>query len=248
MKQLFLVSISIIIFNAAYTQQVFLTQGKIEFERKTNTHRLYLSEESDSWSELFKKQIPQFDITYFDLYFTDNKSVYRPGKEVEVKKLDFFEAPAVENIVYKDLRQQTAISQKQIFESQFLITDSIRQLQWKILPETREIAGYNCRKALTRICDSVVVVAFYTDEIVPSSGPESFSGLPGMILEIAIPRLYSTWTAVKVEGLNSSDEKKMLAPAKGKKATDAEMIGQIKDAIKSWGEKYYHRAVWFSTL
>lgn len=249
MRQTIFLLAFIVSFVASQSQQVFLKQGKIEFERKTNTHRLYLSGEADSWTDQFKKLIPQFSITYFDLIFNEERSVYRPGKEVDVQKnAAFFESPATENIVYKDLKQQTSISQKQIFESQFLVTDSIRSAEWKILPETRTIAGFNCHKALTKICDSVVVVAFYTDEIIPSSGPESFSGLPGMILELAIPRLYTTWTATKIENLTLSDERKMIPPSKGKKANEAEMMAKIKDAIKNWGEKYYHRAVWFSTL
>jgi len=231
-----------------FSQPLFLKQGKIEFERKTNTHRLYFTGETDSWSEEFKKLIPQFKVDYFDLYFTANRSLYRPGKEGEKQQAGFFESPAAENIVYKDLQQQTVTSQKQIFESQFLLSDSIRSLTWKILPETRTIAGFECHKAVARIHDSVVVVAFYTDEIIPSTGPESFSGLPGMILEIAVPRLYTTWIATKVENLSAADEKKLAAPAKGKKSNEKEMLENIKEAIKSWGDKYYHRAVWFATL
>jgi GLPGLI family protein len=233
---------------AAFSQQLFLKEGKIEFERKTNTHRLYFTGETDSWAEEFKKLIPQFKVDYFDLYFTENKSLYRPGKEGEKQQTGFFESPAAENVVYKDLKQQTVVSQKQIFETQFLLSDSIRTLQWKILPETRTIAGFECHKAVGRIHDSVVVVAFYTDEIIPSSGPESFAGLPGMILEIAIPRLYTTWVATKVEQLTPADEKKMISPAKGKKTNEKDMLEKIKDGIKDWGDKYYHRAVWFATL
>jgi GLPGLI family protein len=248
MKRIILLSILFAIVVSTNGQQIFLRQGKIEFERKTNTHRLYFSGETDSWSEEFKKLIPQFKTDYFDLIFTEEKSVYKPGKEPEVQKNGFFESPAGENIVYKDLKQQTVISQKQIFENQFLLTDSIQSAQWKILPETRTIAGFECHKALAKICDSVVVVAFYTDEIIPSTGPESFSGLPGMILEIAIPRLYTTWTATKFENLTSTDEKKLAPPSKGKKANEKEMLDKIKDGIKDWGDKYYHRAIWFASL
>lgn len=230
-------------------QQLFISHGKIEFERKTNTHRLYFTGEDDnSWSEEFKKLIPQFKTDYFDLIFTENKSLYKPGKETSQQKTGFFESPAAENVVYKDLKTQTSISQKQIFESLFLLTDSIRSLRWKIQPETRTIAGFECHKAVSKICDSVVVVAFYTDEIIPSSGPESFSGLPGMILELAIPRLYTTWTATKLENVSANDAAKIAAPTKGKKSNEAEMSEKIKAGIKNWGDKYYHRAIWFATL
>jgi GLPGLI family protein len=248
MKQKIFLAVFVAAFNLVQAQQVFLKEGKIEFERRTNVHRLYLSGESDSWSEEFKKLIPQFKTDYFDLFFTEDRSVYKPGRESEVQKAGFFESPAGENIVYKDLRQQSIISQKQVFESQFLVSDSIHPSQWKILPETRTVAGFNCHKALTRICDSVVVVAFYTDEIISPTGPESFSGLPGIILELAIPRLYTTWTATKVEALTPVDEKKMIPPTKGKKGNEIEMLGKIKDGIKNWGDKYYHRAIWFTVL
>jgi GLPGLI family protein len=232
----------------SHSQQLFIKQGKIEYERKTNTHRLFFTGEESSWMEQFKKQIPVFKISYFDLLFTENKSLYKPGKEGEDQKSGFFESPAAENVVYKDLKQQTSVSQKQVFESQFLIIDSIRSLEWKILPETRNVAGYDCHKAVSKICDSVVVVAFYTEEIIPSSGPESFSGLPGTILELAIPRLYTTWTATKIENLAPADERTLTPPSKGKKATEKELTQQIKDGIKDWGDKYYHRAMWFATL
>jgi GLPGLI family protein len=249
MKKLFLIFATFIVALSAPSQTTFLKSGKIEFERKTNIHRLYFSGETDSWAEEFKKLIPQFKTDYFDLLFTEEKSVYKPGKDNgESKNVGWFESPAAGNTVYRDLNQQTAVSQKQIFESQFLLSDSVKQLTWKMEGETRTIAGFECRKAVTRICDSVVVVAFFTEEIIPPTGPESFSGLPGTILGLAIPRLYTTWFATKVELLNANDEKKIAPPTKGKKSNEVEMVGKIRDGIKTWGEKYYHRALWFATL
>ena len=160
----------------------------------------------------------------------------------------FLESPAMENVVYKDLEQQISVSQKKVFESQFLLADSNKALKWKLEPETRTIAGFECKKAVTRICDSVVVVAFYTDQIITPGGPESFNGLPGMILGLAVPRLYTTWFATKLENISPADETKIAAPAKGKKATSTDMIAKVADVIKNWGEKYRDRSIWFITL
>ena len=248
MKKFILIIVIAFTGASGISQTAFIQRGKIEYERKTNTHRLYLNEEEGSWAEEFKKLVPQFKTDYFDLVFTENGSVYKPGKEPEEKKTGFFESPATENVVYKDFHQETVVSQKQVFESQFLVADTIKKLRWKLEPETRTIAGFECRKAITRICDSVVVVAFYTDEITPSGGPESFGGLPGMILGLAIPRLYTTWFATKLETITGPDEKKIVAPAKGKKASQKDMIGKVDEAIKSWGEKYRSKAIWFVTL
>ncbi len=53
--------------------------------------------------------------------------------------------------------------------------------------------------------DSIYVVAFYTDEILTTGGPESFTGLPGMILGIAIPHEHVSWFATKVEAFGIAD-------------------------------------------
>lgn len=248
MKKIIFILLTFSLCGAGFSQTRFLTTGKIEFERKTNTHRLFFSDESDSWAENFKKFVPQFSIDYFDLIFSGEKSLYRPGREPEVRRTGFFQSPAYENVVYKDLGQQTTISQKQVFESLFLLNDSVKKLEWKIEEETRTIAGFECRKALTRICDSVVVVAFYTDEIIPSNGPESFNGLPGMILGLAIPRLYTTWFATKIELLSAKEEKKIAPPSKGKDSNETELLTKINEGIKDWGEKFRDRSLWFVSL
>jgi GLPGLI family protein len=249
MKKIFLFAIVVIIAVYAQSQTVFIRSGKIEFERKTNFHRLYFTGETDSWVDEFKKIIPQFRTDYFDLVFTESKTFYKPGKEPEfVQNAGFLESPAMENVVYKDLEQQISVSQKKVFESQFLLADSNKALKWKLEPETRTIAGFECKKAVTRICDSVVVVAFYTDQIITPGGPESFNGLPGMILGLAVPRLYTTWFATRLENISAADETKIVAPAKGKKATTKDMIAKVADVIKNWGEKYRDRSIWFITL
>jgi GLPGLI family protein len=233
----------------AAAQPRFITSGKIEFERKTNIHRLYYTDtEMSSWDEQFKKLIPQFKVNYFDLVFTEGKSLYKPGRENPDDKNIGFPPPATENVVYKDLQTQTGASQKKVYETQFLILDSLRNATWKLQPEIRTIAGFECRKAITRICDSVVVVAFYTEEIVPPSGPESFQGLPGMILGLAVPRLYTTWFATKVELLAAGEEAKIVPPTKGKKVTDKEALGYVNEGIKDWGEKYRGLSMWLTSL
>ena len=248
MKKILLIMMIIFGITEARGQAVFLRAGKIEFERKTNTHRLYFSEEADSWGEEIKKLIPQFKTDYFDLIFSGDRAIYQVGKESEVQKTSFFESPASTNTVYKDLKNGRVVSQKQVFEQKFLLADSLVRLKWKIEPETRTIAGYECRKAVTRICDSVVVVAFYAEEIIPSHGPESFHGLPGLILGLAIPRLYTTWFATKVETIGTGADQMIQPPLKGKKATGKEMTTSINDGIKHWGAKYLHKSIWFASL
>jgi GLPGLI family protein len=87
-----------------------------------------------------------------------------------------------------------------------------------------------------KVMDSIVVIAFYTDEILTSGGPESFNGLPGMILGLAIPRLHTTWYATKLQLVEVTD-KDLAAPKKGKKMTGGDFRSKIKEILKNWGDE-----------
>ncbi len=240
MKKIIFTLFSCLIMLISFSQQQFIVKGKIEFERKTNLHKQL---DNNSWSEMMKKSLPQFKTDYFDLYFSGDKTLYKPGKEVAQQKIpDWFNGPANDNVVFNDIHEGKFSSQKAVFENTFLIQDSLRKMNWKITPDTRTIAGFECRKATAIIMDTVFVVAFYTDQIVTPGGPESFTGLPGMILGLAIPRMNITWFATKLEMIEVKDVDAM-APKKGKKTNIADLNNQLKSSLKDWG-KDGQRFIW----
>jgi GLPGLI family protein len=99
------------------------------------------------------------------------------------------------------------------------------------------IAGFNCRKAVSKIFDSVYVFAFYTDEIMISGGPCTINGLPGMILGMTIPRLFTSWIATKVM-INEVNEA-AIKPSSTKKAfPNKEFRNLLAERSKDW-EEYY---------
>ncbi len=114
----------------------------------------------------------------------------------KIKTSGVFEA---DNTILTKLDSGISVTQKNILGDTYLITDSLRKIDWKLLPEVRNISGFDCRKAVGKVLDSIVVIAFYTEEIVPSGEPESFAELPGMILGLAMPRMHTTWYATKLE-------------------------------------------------
>jgi len=236
---------------AAPARSQYTAQGKIEFERKMNLHRRMddmIEDGGGKWWEQAKAQSPKFGISYFNLSFNTKKTMYRPGRESETQVKLFGSTPAAENIVLTDMQAHQVKALKEIFEQKFLVADSMRQIQWKITDEIRTIADYKCRKAVGKICDSVYVVAFYTEDIMVSGGPEMFSGLPGMILEVAVPRLYTTWVATKVAvDLPPAKEFVAPAPSKPKKVNQKELAETLKESLKDWG-KEAARNVWWSML
>ena len=240
---IFILLLALLLPAAARAQYVF--QGEIEYERKVNILRRI---EKNEWMQQFKDKLPHFMLNYFNLTFTTHHSRYAPGREVDNTQAGWAAPPGAENEVYQDFDSHTVTAGKQIYEQRFLVQDSAQRFSWRITDELRTIAGYTCRKAVTRICDSVYVVAFYTDDIAVSSGPEQFGGLPGMILELAVPRLFSTWTATKVTLTPVKESDAGIIPAKGKKVTQAELAKTLQSSLKDWGKDEQSINVWWGML
>ncbi|GGA83801.1 GLPGLI family protein [Puia dinghuensis] len=221
----------------AQSNTIFLSQGRIEFMRSVNVYaQISKEEDNDQWAELRKKASSHFRTSYFDLYFTRSKCLYKPGRESDDKaSLFFWQPPAQDNVVWSDLENYRGISHKNIFEQGFLIQDSLRQIKWKITDETRNILGFNCRRANAIIMDSIYVVAFYTDEILTTGGPESFTGLPGMILGVSLPHQHVSWFATKVDAIKVTDVQ-VAPPVKGKKVDNAGLLQSIQGSLKDWGK------------
>jgi Protein of unknown function (Porph_ging). len=249
MKQILLFICCLIACTTAQAQ--YTMQGKIEYERKTNLHRRMddmIEEDDNTWLEKARTHAPKFINAYFNLSFNTANTLYEPGREADVKNnMWFAQIPSGENIVHTNFATGKVTATKNVFEEKFLVEDSMRTIAWRIKDEVRTIAGYKCRKAVGVICDSVYVVAFYTEDIMVNGGPEMFSGLPGMILEIAIPRMYTTWIATKVDTELLKD-KTFAVPAKGKKTNTASLQTHIGSSIKDWGKGSAQRTVWWVTI
>ena len=95
--------------------------------------------------------------------------------------------------------------------------------------------GYPCRRANGLMMDSIYVVAFYTDQIPVSGGPESFAGLPGMILEVALPHENVIWRATKVNE-NTVPETAIIAPKKGKPLDNKGLLETLQSVFKNRGD------------
>ena len=127
-------------------------QGRASYISKT-------SPDMDSWggqnmSEAQKKQImdrmrSMFEKTYI-LTFDKEASIF--------KEEDVLEAPGQQSFgmwgnsfsagpQYKNVKTQQFIQDQEFFGRQFLITDSLQKLEWKLGSETKKIGQYLCMKA-----------------------------------------------------------------------------------------------------
>lgn len=236
-----LIAVCLLGIQSLTAQQRFPSTGTITFEKTINMHA-YINKRikerpddgiSKQFLESWRNSNPQFKRLNSKLSFAGNRTLYTPMPDPGAQ--DFMSnSPGVyqSNLIYTDLTTGLYTCQKQVYGDNMLINDTARAIQWKITSETREIAGYQCRRANAIVMDSIYVVAFYTDQIHVSGGPESFTGLPGMILGIALPHDNVTWFATNVD-LTSVPATSIVPPKKGKPVTAAGMKEKIKLV---WGD------------
>lgn len=217
--------LSLLVSSGSAQSTAIIHQGEIEFEKRINAYAIlneyYSSDNAKQFASQYKATNPQFGITSYTLLFNDNRSLYTPtSNTADMPKLPLLTRL---NIVYSDLVKHISFYKKRVYSEEFLVSDSLRHVRWKITDETKEIAGFICRRANAIIMDSVYVVAFYTDQIAPKSGPESFTGLPGMILGISLPHEHLTWFATRVVNRDVPDSD-IKPPTAQKKVTYKEWL------------------------
>jgi len=213
--------------------QQFIEKATIEFEVKSNIQKTL---GNGDWIEMIKDKLPTFKTSYYNFTFANNKSFY---------KLDRFDSKSLvipewmrrddeENEWFIDYTTGIYQSKKSIEGSQLNIKDSLTNIEWKLVNENMTIAGFNCRKAVGKIFDSVYVFVFYSEEIPISGGPCNVTGLPGMIMGMTIPRLFTSWVATKVNVVSVNEA--IIKPAIAKKVyRKKEFNDLLLDMSKNWG-------------
>ncbi|MES2484662.1 MAG: GLPGLI family protein [Bacteroidota bacterium] len=223
-----------------------MTSGTIEFEKTANmytlmrkklpTDKIDVYNQNKPHYDNYMKNEPQYLKLQSTLIFGNNVSLFTP-KPPAKPIFDYYNQPLVDqaNIIFNDFVKDQSIIKKEYHERTFSVRDTLRKIKWKITDETREIAGYVCRRANGLLLDSVYAVAFYTDKIHVPGGPESFNGLPGMILGIALPHDNITWYATKVTEA-PADVKKLVPPKGGEVINNKGLMIELMKRYKDRGE------------
>jgi GLPGLI family protein len=216
-----------------------ISYGKITYERKTNLYKKF-KDNGDVKEWLREEDKNKVDL--FELYFNDTLSVFKPQESELVERMSWATS---KNVVYQDHRKQTRLTQKDVWGEKFLITDSVRHFTWKITDSKRKICGYMCRKAIWTANDSTRLYAWYSNEIMPSIGPESFVGLPGTILGLATEDGGVIYFAKSVEIVKQ--DAVALSPKKSKmKLYTAAQVITIME--KQWGKEKWFKTVIYNNF
>jgi len=227
--------------------QKFITSGTVEYEVKTNIKK-GLEAEDDMWSRALLDKIPAFSVNYYTYSFKDHEGVYKFDHSGDKQKIgSWLSGVEEENIWYNDYNANRYANLITI-DNYNIVEGDLRKIKWRLSPtETTVIAGFNCRKASTVLFDSVYVFVYYTEEVPVAGGPMGLHGLPGLILGVTVPRLYTSWVATS---LKLDPVTPIKPPAKGKKVSEAFVMGALKEYGKRWtgGDKYTNTLIWRTFL
>lgn len=225
--------LSLIIFsftlNAVFSQ---ITSGKITFERKTNLIKRFGDDRYKNWINESNKS----KIDVFELYFNDSLSVFIPAETDEKDRMSW---ATNKNSCVQNIKLGTRLSILNILGENAYVQDSLINREWKITESKRKIGNYECRKAIFQLNDSIKIYAWFSEEIIPSIGPETFRGLPGAILGLATEDGGVVYFAKKVEVLNPDFKKN--TPKVGKKVySQNELKTKLEKDFsdKPWGKDF----------
>jgi GLPGLI family protein len=209
-----------------------ITAGKITYERKTNLMKKY---KNSDWI----KEEDKNKMDFFDLYFNDTLSAFKP---VESELRERMSWATTKNSVYQNFGSNERFTLKTIWGEVLNVKDTMVVRKWKITSSTRTIAGYNCRKAVWQANDTTRIYAWYAQELQVSTGPESFNGLPGVILGLATEDGGVVYFAKKVEIIKPEIVNLVPGKVKGKVFTGKELRAKLeKDYGKEkWGKAMIH--------
>lgn len=209
-----------------------ISSAKITYERKTNLYKKFKDHDVQRWI----KEEEKIKIDYFELFITDTASLFRP-KSSELRET--YSWATSKNTVLQNFNVQSRYLIKTIWGEELHLTDSLFKRQWKITESSRKIAGYSCRKAIWQANDSTRIYAWFSYDLIPSTGPESFYGLPGTILGLATEDGGVVYFAKTVD-VQKTQATEFILPKKKKIYT----VTELKELLT----KQYGKEKWFPQM
>ena len=223
-------------------------EGEIIF-KETVQFKIEIPSDDPKLAEQLKKMMPSEQVFKHVLYFNEDATLYtaKKGEEPEDQEINHeeegvrikmsFSGGAGENSTYLDLKKESLTEKKDFMGKTFLVQDKDPKLPWKLGTESKKILDYNCRKATAEI-DDRQIEAWFTTELPIASGPGSYFGLPGMILEVKSSgeRGGRHLTAESVD-FKALEADQIVAPKKGKKVTNDEFKKIVEEKTKEMQEQ-----------
>lgn len=231
MKKLFVLCLFVAVATSIFAQN---TEGVITFEEKINLHKRITDEQ-------MKAMVPEFRSSNMLFYFKGEECQYKPDESEEDEDTNAggggmqmrFRRPQAD--IYRNLTTSQQMTSREFAGKKYLIEDTIKQRAWKIGTATKKVAGYECTQATFKdTAQKTDLTVWFTMDWALAAGPQTYGGLPGMILEADLNNGEIVTTAKKIE-FKKLKEKDIAVPTKGEKITQAEFRKKTEEWMKANG-------------
>jgi Protein of unknown function (Porph_ging). len=218
-------------------------EGKVIYERVAQM-QMSIRGGNDQLAQM----MPRSRKDKFELTFGNNQSIWKhvdeddntdeiSGNGMQIRMV----GPGQNDIVFHDFPSARKVEQRDMMDKKFIVTDSIRKLNWKLTGETQTILGHVCQKAVAQrtgkrtqmtmdngkmerkqVDDTTNIVAWFTPDIPVPAGPEVQGQLPGLILLLDMNNGRMVYKALDIQ--TKADVASIKEPTKGKKVTPDEFV------------------------
>lgn len=216
-------------------------EGEITYERVYHWTKIYsrLSYLSNEEKDRIKQTWGNDDEykQKMTLFFNEKQSYYSYPKVEENEsgwswtKSDYK--------IYRNFEKEKRTDIIGMLGKTYIVEDSLKAPSWKVMNKIKEVAGRMCMMAVTE--DTVKgqkITAWFANDLAVSGGPELYSGLPGMILELEINdgEIVVSATEIKMKPVAEEDislPKKMKGRKIDNKQYQELIASHIRDSIKA---------------
>lgn len=183
---------------------------------------------------------------YTNLYFNATESKYEDSEESAEHEDDGYSWRRDAYTIRRNFKKNTVFDIVTILSKTYVIEDTLKAQDWKILNDMKEVAGHVCMNAFWEdtIKQQKITVWFALDMPV-QFGPERLCGLPGMILEADINDGALLISADRIQLKKLTNELDVPKKVKGKRITETEYRQKMDELIK---EKRKAEEAWFWAL
>lgn len=231
-KVILLIGALTISLNTCFSQ---VMEGVITYEAKMNLHRRLPPDRQD-----MKSMMPEFRTSKEQLFFNANETLYKPiieddadeladggGMRIQIAR-PYFE-------YYLNTTNNDVISKREFMGKNYLITTPLKIAPWKFSDETKLLLGYMCKQAYYTTEDSKqTTTAWYTSEIRPFMGPNTYNTLPGAILALDINNEEQVFVATQID-IRALKKNEMKIPKGGQEMTDEEFRKMMEESMRQMG-------------
>jgi len=231
---------------AAIAEGTLLKEGKVVYER---VQQIQFRSTNPEMANL----IPPQRKDNFELMFGKNQSLWQtlPNADGEANNTIasgggnvVFRMANVNEVVHSNFETKKRLDQRDMFDREFLVEDTLMELNWKLHDDTKMILNHPTRKATAQritssirssmengemkrqeVSDTFQVIAWYATDIPVAAGPREYQGqLPGLILEVDENRGRTVYTAKEISPkVNLSQIKE---PKGGKRMSQKEFLAE----------------------